>query len=448
MKRGLWALAAVLMALLGGWLLSGIDSAIAQAGLFPKAAGGPGLESVIAAVLLTIAGARAGLKSWMSILSAAGLAVLGLWGTRYLVAISGPPEGYTALWVWMVASASLGVAASHLRPGRIRDLGIQLGLVVVAAAIADALVGSLGIDQAVMNKVLYYQTVEIEVHTPVEDPELLYALQPGASLGGEGPWGLRMVRVNTHGARSPGYTTAKPQGRQRTLVFGGSTLYGAGVSNGDTTPGAMDRMLGPNHEVWNFGVCAYNTTQSARLAERMLATLDPDRIIIMITNTGRRAFMGGPEHMGSDKSRYFDENPDLYLENFPPMLGQPEGAHQLLLSHSALYRTWEGWARASQDPDTTYADAADRRAVASLEQVAQSAGVEVLYVLSPSRGSEVSAADFGIDADRWLDLNIPGRSGEYQEAHPPPKVLYEYATSIVRWLKKRAAATGSVGKEG
>ena len=66
-----------------------------------------------------------------------------------------------------------------------------------------------------------------------------------------------------------------------------------------------------------------------------MTTLDPDRIIIMITNTGRRAFMGGPEYMGADKSAYFDANPSLYLENFPPMLGQPEGLHQVLLSRSA-----------------------------------------------------------------------------------------------------------------
>lgn len=447
MKGAVWALAAVLVAVYGDWLLSGIDDAIGEAGLFPRAGDGPGLETVVFAVLLTASGARSGPKSWLSILASGSLAVLGLWGTRYLVAISGPPEGYTALWAWMVASAAMGVAASHLRPGRLRDVGIQLVLVLVAAGIADTMVGSLGIDQAVMNKVLYYQTVEIEVHTPVEDPELLYTLKPGASLGGEGPWGLRIVRVNAHGARSPGYSATKPQGRERTLVFGGSTLYGAGVSNGDTTPGAMDRMLGSNHEVWNFGACAYNTTQSARLAERLLTTLDPDRIIIMITNTGRRAFMGGPEHMGADKSYYFAGNPDLYLENFPPMLGQPEGAHQLLLSRSALYRTWAAWARASQDPDTTYSDAADRLAVASLEQAAAAAEVEVLYVLSPSRGSEVTAADFSVSADRWLDLNIPGRGGEYQEAHPPPKVLYEYATAIVRWLKRRAAESGSVGEE-
>ena len=86
--------------------------------------------------------------------------------------------------------------------------------------------------------------------------------------------------------------------------------------------------------------------------------------------------------------------------------------------------------------------------MASLEQAAAAAEVEVLYVLSPSRGSEVTAADFSVSADRWLDLNIPGRGGDYQAAHPPPNVLYEYATAIVRWLKRRAAESESVGKEG
>ena len=74
--------------------------------------------------------------------------------------------------------------------------------------------------------------------------------------------------------------------------------------------------------------------------------------------------------------------------------------------------------------------------------------MEVLYVLSPSRGSEVSAADFGIDPSRWLDLQHPGRGGEYQEAHPPPKVLYEYATAIVRWLKRRESDARSLGEQG
>ena len=128
------------------------------------------------------------------------------------------------------------------------------------------------------------------------------------------------MTVNQWGARSPEYSKEKPVDKERTLVFGGSTLYGAGVSNHHTTPGMMDQMLGPTHEVWNFGVCAYNTAQSAHLARSLMKELNPDRIIIMITNTGRRSFMGGPGHQNADKSTYFDQNPYLYLENFPPTL--------------------------------------------------------------------------------------------------------------------------------
>jgi len=80
--------------------------------------------------------------------------------------------------------------------------------------------------------------------------------------------------------------------------------------------------------------------------------------------------------------------------------------------------------------------------VAKLEAHAAQGGVEVLYVLSPSRGSEINAGDLGVPADRWLDLNRPGRTGDYQQAHPPPKVLGEYATSIVRWLKQRKQSNG------
>ncbi len=439
MRRALWLAAAVAAALWGELLLSRLDDALAASRLFPRRESGPGLEVILVVAMLTVAGARAQHKSWLSVFTASALALLGLWGTRYLVGIGGSPDGYGALWAWLAAVVVFGVIMSHLRPSRMRDLGIQALLVIISAAVADHLVGALGIDTAVMDKVLYYQTVELEVHTPATDAELLYGLKPGATLGGEGPWGLRIVRVNSWGARSPEYSPERPAGHERTLVFGGSTLYGAGVSNGDTTPGAMDRLLGPEHEVWNFGACAYNTTQSAHLAETLIEPLRPDRIIIMITNTGRRAFMGGPEHKDANKQSYFSENPFLYLENFPPLRGQPEGAHLSLLTHSALYRTWAAWARASQDPDTTYSDQADRRAVARLEQSAAAAAVEVLYVLSPSRGSEIGAADLGVPADRWLDLHVPGRSGDYQEAHPPPKILYEYATSIVRWLKKRSA---------
>jgi hypothetical protein len=319
---------------------------------------------------------------------------------------------------------------------RLRFFLIQFVLVIGAACVADITVGHMDIDTEVMNKALYYQTVEIEVHTPVDDPVLLYALQPGSRLGGEGPWGLRTVSVNRFGARSPSYTEAKTPGTRRTLVFGGSTLYGAGVSNHQTTPGVMDALLGDRHEVWNFGVCAYNTAQSARLANRMLRSLKPELIVIMITNTGRRAFMGGPEHENDDKTKYFNNNPALYLENFPPT-SVSEPLHFFLIQHSALYRTWAGTERLKTNPDTTYADKADRTQVALLEEAAAELGVDVLYVLSPSRGSEIGAGNMGVPSNRWIDLNQRGREADYSQAHPSPAVLAEYAQAIVNEMKER-----------
>jgi hypothetical protein len=444
MNRWAWIAVALLSAGIGPLILAGPDHALATAGWFPKPVGGPGFEGVLFASCFAASLAQGWARRVVGMTTAAIIAVFGLWGSRYLVGLTGLTDATQTLtlthWVWMLAAAGMGGWVSRMDPRRGGHWAIQVGLVGAAVVVADVLVSTLGIDQAVINRVLYYQTVEIEVHQAVADAELLYGLKPGATLGGEGPWGLRTVRVNSLGARSPEYGAQRTADQKRTLVFGGSTLYGAGVSNGDAVPGAMDRMLGPDHEVWNFGVCAYNTAQSAHLATTLLESLSPDRVIIMITNTGRRAFMGGPGQMDANKAEYFSKNPYLYLENFPPTPGQAEAWHGLGLRHSALYRTLSAWTRATWDPDTTYADRADRAAVQRLEAMAKARNIEVLYVLSPSRGSEIGPSDFGVPDARWLDLNIPDRGGDYQQAHPPPGVLSEYATAMMRWMKMREAA--------
>ena len=115
-----------------------------------------------------------------------------------------------------------------------------------------------------------------------------------------------------------------------------------------------------------------------------------------------------------------------------------ETVHQRALMTSSLYRTYTAWLRAQTNPDTTYSDRADREAVALLERKAKQDGVNVLYVLSPSRGSEIGPADMGVPADRWLDLHLPSKGADYQQAHPAPAVLYDYAVRIVAWLNERA----------
>ncbi len=445
MRRVGWLLGAVVAAGVFGIPLDLLDQWLIEQMWFPKNPFNGGLNGALFSSIVAVSIPKTTPRKWVAGLTGMAGAVFAIWAMRYMVGWLQWPtttfqmdNAYAQIhWTLMFTTGLSAGSLATMNPKQGGFWATQAVLVLISACVADVTVGMLGIDMGVMNRVLYYQTVEIEVHQPVADSELLYALKPGARLGGEGPWGLRTVTVNQFGARSPNYPKEKPAGTTRTLVFGGSTLYGAGVSNSHTTPGMMDQLLGPNHEVWNFGVCAYNTSQAAHLATTTLDTLSPDRIIIMITNTGRRAFMGGPTHQDADKDWFFDNNPYLYLENFPPE-GVDETLHHQALQVSALYRTYVAWRRASTDPDTTYSDRADRKAVAVLEDEAKKRGVEVLYVLSPSRGSEVGPDDMGVPADRWLDLHVVGREGDYQQAHPPPAILTEYAARIIAWLEERA----------
>jgi hypothetical protein len=430
-----------------------LDLYLADSRLFPRPVVGVGLTSVATAAVVgaSVSFWRGG--RWRALLAlglAGGLAVGFTWGFRYLLWITFGVNGVAGVspqvvtlvqWTGSCIAGSLGLGLASLRVDKPHHLLIHVATVLVAVLLSDGLVQHLGIDGRMMSQALYYQTVEIEVHEPLDDPELLYGLKPGSRLGGVGPWGIREVIVNRWGARARDYPQARTEGVRRVLVFGGSTLYGAGVDNRDTTPAQLERLLNRSHptEVWNFGVCAYNTAQAARLASLKLAELKPDLIVLMITNTGRRAFMGGPTHQDADNRPYFEANPSLYLENFPPT-ALSEEMHLGLLEYSGLFRAWSAWQRVYTDPDTTYADRSDRRLVAALERAAAASGTPVLYVLAPSRGSEIGPLDLGVSADRWLDLAESGREGDYTQAHPSPAILGEYAQRMVPMV---TAALGS-----
>lgn len=432
--------------------LGALDSWLSSAHLFPAPVGGVGLSSVAAGGLLAAAwhwpASRA--RAAIGLIGGATLGTIAVWALRYVIwqtfgeQTSQRLSGGTSMplmaiqWTACAVAGLLAGATAGLRLSHPRHLLIHLGLVLSAVGVSEGIVRVLGIDTQLMNKALYYQTVELEAHTPVDDAQLLYALRPNTVHGGEGPWGVRDVRINAQGARSEAFAVERLPKTPRILFFGGSTLYGAGVGNRQTLPAQLQQRLrqqAPSTEVWNFGVCAYNTAQSARLAQLKLDELSPDLVLLLITNTGRRAFMGGPSYRDADKSAYFKDNPFLYLENFPPTQ-LSEGPHLSGMKYSALYRSAVAWARVYTDPDTTYADRADQLQVDALEAAAAAAGVPVIYVLSPSRGSEIGAQDLGLPAERWIDLNIAGRGGEYTEAHPPPKILAEYAQTIAAALSE------------
>ena len=267
MSRFLWLLVAGFAALLMEIPADAIDEWIVREGWFPKNTHYGGMSGILFAGIIAASIPKTQLRKSIASLVGAGLALFVIWATRYLTGLIGPSsfsieqsQAHTQIhWVLMFVVGGGAGTVCTMSLLQWRFWIAQMVLVVIAIVGADFATGTMGIDVGTMNRVLYYQTVEIEVHQPVSDAELLYGLKPGAQLGGEGPWGLRTVTVNQWGARSPEYSKEKPVDKERTLVFGGSTLYGAGVSNHHTTPGMMDQMLGPTHEVWNFGVCAYNT---------------------------------------------------------------------------------------------------------------------------------------------------------------------------------------------
>jgi hypothetical protein len=80
-------------------------------------------------------------------------------------------------------------------------------------------------------------------------------------------WGRTWVETNAHGLRGPEVTREKPAGVVRVGVFGDSATFGQGVTEAETYPRVLERLLnetaGPGarrYEVLNFGVPAYNIT--------------------------------------------------------------------------------------------------------------------------------------------------------------------------------------------
>ena len=114
------------------------------------------------------------------------------------------------------------------------------------------------------------------------DPDLYYTLRPSTAIFGR-------YHVNGHGVRGPEYQTAKPPGTLRVLCAGDSSTFGLGVSDADTWPAQVQRILDGllegswKVEVINFGVPGYSTEQTRRQILRDGLALDPDAIVICPT---------------------------------------------------------------------------------------------------------------------------------------------------------------------
>lgn len=93
----------------------------------------------------------------------------------------------------------------------------------------------------------------------------------------EAPFDGRYVRVRTEGFRSSGTDQPwpPPADRPSVLAFGGSTLFGYGLSDGETLPARLEAALGEHCDdpplVYNFGRSNYFSSQERILFQQLLA---------------------------------------------------------------------------------------------------------------------------------------------------------------------------------
>jgi hypothetical protein len=325
---------------------------------------------------------------------------------------------------------------------------------VVALVLLDLGVRAIGVERRIVDGALYYQASDLPIHRDSDDRFLHYELRPSSELplGQQYPY---RVHINRLGQRGPERDERRVPGVMRVLAFGGSTLYGFHLDDDATLPARLEASLDAlargarRHEVWNYGTCAYTLAQAAHLAERELATRDPDLVLVQLYNTGRRPFLlreGG----GTVDFRPYLDDADAVRENFPAPRLVPWPIHLGLMRVSAAWRVAAGLARrrarssnggaVAMDGSSIEGDAVSLRAARSLVDAARARGVPVVFVSIPANRANAMAPvnqllhDPAFDV---IDLHQEGREPSFYDAHPPAPTMGEWADTIAAELARR-----------
>ncbi len=107
------------------------------------------------------------------------------------------------------------------------------------------------------------------------------------------------VKTTSLGTRETG-ADLNDTSKTRVVCIGGSTTFCTGVSDEESWPAVLQRKLGKNYAVINYGVPAYKSQEAIFQLALYVADLDPDIVIF---------FMGGNDlynyHMGNNYPDYF-----------------------------------------------------------------------------------------------------------------------------------------------
>ncbi|HOU53382.1 MAG TPA: hypothetical protein PLQ97_05580 [Myxococcota bacterium] len=344
----------------------------------------------------------------------------------------------------------------------IASLGIALGVV-------EGVVRATGRDRFWIRRALEYQVVDLGNVRVALDPFLHYELAPGThailprspgSDCGDPVGGTYEVTIGPLGEREPSHPERKEPGVFRIVVVGASSTYGSCVSDRETLPAALERVLNretrepssPRFEVLNFAVGDWQISQMARKARQVLAARQADLVLVQDRVHRRRAFLGTPESVASIGPDLFLEDAEAFRENFPPVL-LPETLHRAAFRYSALYRAivglvrsrWPDWAGQEQQGAEASRET-NRRELQRLAEEARAAGVPVHVFEPPTPTPDGRGGSGRVIPPRNPDLEgIPGVTASRLvvegldpvlfRAHPPPWVLERWAEDLADDLR-------------
>jgi lysophospholipase L1-like esterase len=105
-------------------------------------------------------------------------------------------------------------------------------------------------------------------------PYLVAAPRPGAHVEYKGV----SYTHNSRGFR--GAEFAQKSERLRVAAVGGSTTYGANVTDGREWPARLGELLGPRYEVLNFGILGHSTVEHINLVALVVPEYRPDILVV------------------------------------------------------------------------------------------------------------------------------------------------------------------------
>ncbi len=336
------------------------------------------------------------------------------------------------------------------------------------------------IDLMLLRHNLFYSTSDPEVYQQRADPHLLYAPRPGAQY--ESTLSIhpleqinkakRIVNINAHGFRSPSWPKKKAEGVFRIFFFGGSNTYGLSVSDEQTYPWQLQKLLDQKspgkYEIWNGGITASVLSQKIAYAEYAIQNFEPDLIIIQdFINVGRRPFLSSSNEVPPFDRAYladvFSQDPDLYLENIPFVSADSPWILQLhdgLLPRWGGYRlmqiTWNFLTNRFQFPNHQYGDCRSKYSICGRLGQKYSEWGEILNAkrlrsfvaqhrelpifLYDPLGDKFCGSGLQVDRSAPVIANcFKDRPPEFYVPHPPSYVYADHAKRLVQFVLHEAS---------